>query len=121
MADVSTPKTLRYQCLDRHAQEVLTRELEEPFCLRVEDDHLAFAIDDDDRVGRCLEETPKPCFDFLPRGGVSNDADDESARLGLQRAQADFDGNSLPSLRRPASCIPAPIGRGTGCSRYRPR
>src|SRR6476620_2245836 len=59
MVNVSTPKALGHRRLDRHAQEVLARVFEEPLCLRVEDDHLAFAIDDDDRVGCGFEETSK--------------------------------------------------------------
>jgi len=86
MANVSTPKSLGHQCLDWHTQELLARELEEPLCLRVDGDNLAFAINDDDRVGCCFEETSKPRFNFLPCSGVSNDADDESTRLGPQGA-----------------------------------
>ena len=117
MANVSTPKALGHQCLDWHTQEVLARELEEPLCLRVEDDYLAFAIDDDDRVGCCFEETSKPRFDFLPCSGVSNDADDQSARLGLQRAQADFDGELAAILAAPGEFSAFPHGTGVGLAK----
>ena len=85
--------------------------------LRVEDDHLAFAIDDDDRVGRCFEETSKPRFDFLSCGGVPNDADDESTRLGLQRAQADFDGELAAILAAPGELSAFPHGTGMGLAK----
>lgn len=114
MATVSTPKALRHQCLDWHTQEVLARVLKEPLGLCVKDDHRAFEIDDDDRVGCCFEETSKLRFNFLPCRGVSNNADDESPRLGLQRLRLISTGNSLPSLRRPDNSLPSPIGRVWG-------
>jgi len=101
MVAVSTPKALGHQGLDWHTQEVLARVLEEPLCLRVEDNHLAVAIDDDDRVGCSFEETSKPLLNFLACRGVSDDADDECPRLGLQRAQADFDGKLAAILAAP--------------------
>ena len=114
---VSTAKTLGHQCLDWHAQEILARELEEPLCLRVEDDDLAFAVDDDDRVGRCLEKTSKPRFNLLSCSGVPNDADDERTRLGLQRAQADFDGKLAAILAAPGELSAVAHGTGAGLAK----
>ena len=114
MVTVSTPKALGHQCLDWLAQEVLARVLEEPLCLRVEDDHLAFAIDDDDRVGCGFEETSKPLLDFPPCRGVPDDADDQSTRLGLQRAQADLDGELAAVLAAPGEFSAFPHGTGVG-------
>ena len=80
------PESARAPVSRQATQEVLAREFEEPLCLRVDDDYVSFAIDDDDRVGRSFEETSKSCFNFLPCCGVSNDADDYSTGLSLQRA-----------------------------------
>ena len=70
------PESARAPVSRQATQEVLAREFEEPLCLRVEDDYLAFAIDDDHRVGCCFEETSKPGSNFLTWSDVSNDADD---------------------------------------------
>ncbi len=117
MATVPTPKALGHQCLDWHPQEVRARVLEEPLCLCVEDDDRAFTIDDDDRIGCGFEETSEPRFNFLPCSGVSNDADDERPRLGLQRAQADFDGELAAILAAPGEFFAFPHGTGVGLAK----
>ena len=86
--------------------------LEEPLRLRVEDDHPAFAIDDDDRVGCGFEETSKPRLDLLPCGRIPDDADDQSPLLGLQRAQADLDGELAAVLTAPGERRPPWDGSG---------
>ena len=93
------------------------RVLEEPLCLRVEDNHLAFAIDDDDRVGCCFEETSKLFLNFLPCSGVSDDADDQSTPLGLQRAQADLDVELTAVLAAPGEFSALPHGTGVGLAK----
>ena len=117
MASVSTPEAVGHQCLDWHAQEVLARVLEEPLCLSVDNDDRAFAIDDDDRIWRGFEEASKLRFNFLSCRGVSNDADDQGARLGLQRAQADFDGELAAILAASREFSAFPHGTGVGLAK----
>jgi hypothetical protein len=117
MVTVPAPKALGYQCLDWLAQEILARVLEEPLRLRVEDDHVAFTVDDDDRVGCRFEEASKPLLDFPTCRGVSDDADDERPRLGLQRAQADFDGELAAIFAAPPKLSAFPHGAGVGLAR----
>jgi hypothetical protein len=90
---------------------------EEPLCLRVEDDHPAFAIDDDDRVGCGFEETAELLLNFLPCSGVPDDADNQSTPLGLQRAQADLDVELTAVLAAPGEFSAFPHGTGVGLAK----
>src|SRR5205085_11590351 len=83
-------KTLRHEQLDRFAEQLLTRVAKHPLRLRIDDDDFSARVDDDDSIRRRLEQTAKSRFRLSLRRNVANDADDQPAAAGVDRAETDL-------------------------------
>ena len=93
---------------------------EEPLSWVLRDDHCAFSQnrDDDDHARGLPQEPAELLLDFLPCSGVPDDADDQRPRVGLERAQADLDGELTAVLAAPKRGSSAfPHGTGVGLAK----
>ncbi len=90
VAGMFAAKTLGHQHLDFLANEFFAGVTEELLGLRIHQDDLPPAIDNDDGVRRGLQQSPKLLFGFFAFGNVANGAHRQRALLGLQRAETDF-------------------------------
>jgi len=83
-------RALRHQDLDRLPEQLVPFVAEHPLRLAVDDGDDAGAVDDDDRVGRRFEQPAEARLRKPLRGHVADDAGDQRAALGLDRAEADL-------------------------------
>jgi hypothetical protein len=108
------PEALRHQHFDLGPDHLRARVAEQTLGLGVDDHDLACPIDDDDGVGCRLQQATELLFCLLSVADVADRAHHESARFGLDRAQADFDRKFGAVLAQTEQLDVAPHGAGTG-------
>ncbi len=86
-----TANALRHQHLHRFSEQLGSAVFEKRFRLGIDENDFSPFVDDDDGVGRRLQQSTELGFGFFPLGDVADRAHGKGALFGFQGTQTDFD------------------------------
>ena len=100
------PETLRDQHFDRLIDEIFSQKAEELFGLSVDEDDLAAVVDHDHGARGRFDDQAEALFGAFPLRDVDDGRKDEAPLLGLDRVQANLDGNLAAVFAQPEQVAP---------------